>query len=61
MAEYGKQNEEEVKVLDFEELLVYIETRLERAGMKVDRAAIVEVLQAEEAFLVEKGVLIEAE
>lgn len=56
MAEYGDQ---EVQVLDFEELLAFIEQRLESAGMKVGREEIMAILQAEEAFLVEKGVLLE--
>lgn len=56
-------NEEQqgVQVLDFEELLQFIEQRLNAAGMNVGRAEIVTILQAEEAFLMEKGVLVEFE
>ncbi len=50
---------QEVQVLDFDELLRFIEKRLETAGMKVGRDEIVTILQAEEAFLMEKGVLVE--
>ncbi|WP_134687315.1 hypothetical protein [Brevibacillus migulae] len=53
------QDKQEVQVLDFEELLVFIEKRLESAGMKASRDVIVTILQAEEAFLMEKGVLVE--
>ncbi|HZG18170.1 MAG TPA: hypothetical protein VE710_24650 [Candidatus Bathyarchaeia archaeon] len=55
------QDKQEVQVLDFEELLVFIEKRLESAGMKAGRDVIVTILQAEEAFLMEKGVLVEIE
>lgn len=55
----ANQDPQEVQVLDFDELLRFIEKRLETAGMKVGRDEIVTILQAEEAFLVEKGVLVE--
>ncbi|MGZ0049597.1 hypothetical protein [Brevibacillus gelatini] len=48
---------EEVQVIDFEEMLRSIESRLASAGMYVKREAIIAILQAEEAFLLEKGVL----
>jgi hypothetical protein len=49
--------QEEIQILDFEELLGFIEQRLAEAGMSVERNAIIAILQAEEAFLLEKGVL----
>jgi hypothetical protein len=49
--------QEEVQIIDFEELLRSIESRLASAGMYVQREAIITILQAEEAFLLEKGVL----
>lgn len=51
------QNQQEVQIVDFEELLQYIEQRLEKAQMKVGRDEIITILQAEEAFLLEKGLL----
>ncbi|MGC5323861.1 hypothetical protein [Brevibacillus sp. SYSU BS000544] len=51
------QNKQEVQIVDFEELLVYIEERLARAQMKVGRDEIITILQAEEAFLMEKGII----
>ena len=51
------QNKQEVQIVDFEELLVFIEERLARAQMKVGRDEIVTILQAEEAFLMEKGII----
>lgn len=56
---YGEP--QEVQVLDFEELLTFIEHRLTNAGMTVSRDAIITILEAEEAFLMEKGVLEEIE
>jgi hypothetical protein len=50
---------QEIQVLDFEELLAFIEKRLATAGMNVGRDEIITILQAEEAFLMEKGVLVE--
>ncbi|WP_420908734.1 hypothetical protein [Brevibacillus humidisoli] len=52
-----KQDRQEVQVVDFEELLTYIERRLANAGMKVGRDEIITILQAEEAFLMEKGLI----
>jgi hypothetical protein len=49
--------QEDIQILDFEELLGFIEQRLADAGMRVERNAIITILQAEEAFLLEKGVL----
>jgi hypothetical protein len=49
--------QEEIQILDFEEMLSFIEKRLGEAGMSVERNAIIAILQAEEAFLLEKGVL----
>lgn len=51
------QNKQEVQIVDFEELLVYIEERLATAQMKVGRDEIITILQAEEAFLMEKGII----
>ncbi len=48
---------QEVQVIDFEEMLRFIEKRLASAGTYVKREAIITILQAEEAFLLEKGVL----
>lgn len=48
---------QEVQIVDFEELLQYIEQRLENAHMKVGRDEIITILQAEEAFLMEKGLI----
>ncbi|WP_421617687.1 hypothetical protein ACAF76_009490 [Brevibacillus sp. TJ4] len=50
-------SQEEVQVIDFEELLRFIEKRLASAGKYVRREDIITILQAEEAFLMEKGVL----
>ncbi|BAH44243.1 hypothetical protein BBR47_32660 [Brevibacillus brevis NBRC 100599] len=50
-------SDQQVQIIDFEELLRAIESRLASAGMYVKREAIVTILQAEEAFLLEKGVL----
>ena len=50
-------SEQEVQIIDFEEMLRFIESRLASAGMLVKREAIITILQAEEAFLMEKGVL----
>lgn len=50
-------SDQEVQIIDFEELLRAIESRLASAGLYVKREAIVTILQAEEAFLLEKGVL----
>lgn len=50
-------SEQEVQIIDFEELLRFIESRLASAGMLVKREAIITILQAEEAFLLEKGIL----
>ncbi|MGD8191193.1 hypothetical protein ACQCN2_14535 [Brevibacillus ginsengisoli] len=50
-------NKQEVQIVDFEELLQYIEQRLEKAQMKVGRDEIITILQAEEAFLMEKGLI----
>ncbi|KNB70243.1 hypothetical protein [Brevibacillus reuszeri] len=50
-------SEQEVQIIDFEEMLRFIESRLASAGMLVKRDAIITILQAEEAFLMEKGVL----
>jgi hypothetical protein len=52
---------QEVQIIDFEEMLSFIEQRLAQAGKKVDRESIITILQAEEAFLMEKGVLQELE
>jgi hypothetical protein len=49
--------QEEIQILDFEEMLSFIEKRLAEAGLSVERNAIITILQAEEAFLLEKGVL----
>ena len=57
----NKPFEEEVTILDFEELLVFIEARLAAAGQSVGRDEITLILQAQEDFLVEKGVLQELE
>lgn len=49
---------QEIQIIDFEEMLSYIEQRLAEAGKtNVDREAIITILQAEESFLMEKGVL----
>jgi hypothetical protein len=56
-----KPDQQEVQILDFEELLQFIEHRLANAGMSVGRDEIITILQAEEAFLLEKGVLEEIE
>lgn len=53
----SKPAHDEVQILDFDELLAFIEKRLANAGMSVDRDAIITILEAEEAFLMEKGVL----
>jgi hypothetical protein len=50
-------SDQEVKIIDFEEMLRFIESRLASAGLYAKREAIIAVLQAEEAFLLEKGVL----
>ncbi|CAJ1002589.1 MULTISPECIES: hypothetical protein [Bacillales] len=50
-------SDQQVQILDFEELLRYIERRLAESGKYVQRDAIIAILQAEEAFLMEKGVL----
>lgn len=50
-------SEREVQVIDFEEMMRFIESRLASAGLYVKREAIIAILQAEEAFLLEKGVL----
>jgi len=52
-----KPEHDEVQILDFDELLSFIEKRLANAGMNVERDAIITILEAEEAFLMEKGVL----
>ncbi|MGO0061545.1 hypothetical protein ACTID9_16235 [Brevibacillus fluminis] len=52
--EYGNQ---EVQILDFEELLRFIENKLAAAGKKVGRDEIMLILQAQDDFLMEKGVL----
>lgn len=57
----NKPFEEEVTILDFEELLVFIESRLAAEGKSVGREEITLILQAQEDFLVEKGVLQELE
>lgn len=51
------QNKQDVQIVDFEELLQYIEQRLAKAQMKVGRDEIITILQAEEAFLMEKGLI----
>ncbi len=48
---------QDIQIIDFEEMLSFIEQRLADAGKKVEREAIITILQAEEAFLMEKGVL----
>jgi hypothetical protein len=48
---------QEVQIIDFEEMLRFIESRLASAGLYAKRDAIIAILQAEEAFLLEKGVL----
>lgn len=54
--------DQEIQVIDFEEMLQFIEARLADAGLSnVNREAIITILQAEEAFLLEKGVLQELE
>ncbi|MBO8162639.1 MAG: hypothetical protein H0Z34_02840 [Brevibacillus sp.] len=53
----ANQEEREVKIVDFEELLTFIERRLATAGMRVGRDEIITILQAEEAFLMEKGLI----
>lgn len=50
-------SEQDVQIIDFEEMLRFIEKRLASAGQYVQRDAIITILQAEEAFLLEKGVL----
>ncbi|GAA4701887.1 hypothetical protein [Brevibacillus fulvus] len=50
-------NKQDVQVLDFEELLKFIELRLASKGMRVGRNEIITILQAEEAFLIAKGVI----
>lgn len=54
-------DKQEVQIIDFEELLQFIEERLANAQMKVGRDEIITILQAEEAFLMEKGVIEELE
>lgn len=61
MSEQKYGEPQEVKVLDFEELLTFIELRLAGAGMSASREVIMKILEAEEAFLLEKGVLEEIE
>lgn len=50
-------SDQEVQIIDFEEMLRFIESRLASAGLYAKRDAIIAILQAEEAFLMEKGVL----
>lgn len=50
-------SEQDVQIVDFEEMLRFIESRLASAGTYVKREAIITILQAEEAFLLEKGIL----
>lgn len=57
----ANQDQQEVQIIDFEEMLTFIEQRLTNSGMKVGRDEIITILQAEEAFLLEKGVLQEIE
>ena len=59
MAEQKK--EQEIMVVDFEEMLQFVEKRLASKGMKVGREEIITVIQAEEDFLKEKGVIEELE
>ncbi|WP_139488770.1 hypothetical protein [Brevibacillus dissolubilis] len=47
----------DVQVVDFEEMLQFVEARLAKAGMKVGRDEIITIIQAEEAFLIEKGII----
>ncbi len=54
-------DKQEVQIIDFEELLQFIEERLANAQMKVGRDEIITILQAEESFLMEKGVIEELE
>lgn len=50
-------SDQQVQIIDFEEMLRFIESRLASAGLYAKRDAIIAILQAEEAFLMEKGVL----
>lgn len=54
----GQQNnQQDVQVLDYEEMLQFVERKLAEGGMKVGRQEIITILEAEEAFLIEKGVI----
>ncbi|XOS92931.1 hypothetical protein ACLMAB_04155 [Brevibacillus laterosporus] len=47
----GQQNnQQDVQVLDYEEMLQFVERKLAEGGMKVGRQEIIAILEAEEAF-----------
>ncbi|CAM5789106.1 MULTISPECIES: hypothetical protein [Brevibacillus] len=50
-------SDQDIQIIDFEEMLRFVERRLAEAGKYVQRDAIIMILQAEEAFLMEKGVI----
>jgi hypothetical protein len=60
VANHDQNDQQELQIIDFEEMMTFIEQRLANAGMKVGRDEIITILQAEEAFLMEKGVIVEA-
>ncbi|WP_232699405.1 hypothetical protein [Brevibacillus daliensis] len=57
----NKSPSEEVQIVDFEEMLTFVEKRLAQQGMKVGRQEIAAIIQAEEEFLMEKGIIEEVQ
>lgn len=51
------EEKQEPIMIDMDEMADYIQERLMAKGFAVPKEAIFEVLQAEEAFLAEKGVI----
>lgn len=54
-------SDQDIQIIDFEEMLRFVERRLAEAGKYVQRDAIIMILEAEEAFLKEKGIIQEVE